>query len=475
MQDTGGRGMKIPRILLAAGSSGSGKTLITCGLLEALVERGLKTASFKCGPDYIDPMFHSRVIGTKSRNLDTFFTGSEVTKYLLTRNARDCEIAVMEGVMGFYDGVAGTTTTASAYDLAKVTDTPVILIVNSRGMSVSLAAYVKGFLEYKKDSHIKGVIFNQMSPMLYPRMKKLLEEELGVAVLGYVPKVEDCVIESRHLGLVLPDEIPELKDRLHKLAGVLEETLDIDRILELAGEAPDLLDAKPESVTDFRLSAPVRIGVAEDEAFCFFYADNFRLLGEMGAEIVPFSPMEDKQLPDDLDGLLLYGGYPELNGKKLEQNTTMKDMIREKLKAGMPCMAECGGFMYLHEEMEGMDGNFYQMAGVIPGKAYRTPKLSRFGYVTLTQKKPALGMEDFGEIPAHEFHYFDSENCGGDFHAAKPESKRGWDCIHGTDTMLAGFPHLYYYGNPEVPKAFLKKCLAYKKQRCSCKQEGQEE
>lgn len=467
--------MKIPRILLAAGSSGSGKTLITCGLLEALVERGLKTASFKCGPDYIDPMFHSRVIGTKSRNLDTFFTGSEVTKYLLTRNARDCEIAVMEGVMGFYDGVAGTTTTASAYDLAKVTDTPVILIVNSRGMSVSLAAYVKGFLEYKKDSHIKGVIFNQMSPMLYPRMKKLLEEELGVAVLGYVPKVEDCVIESRHLGLVLPDEIPELKDRLHKLAGVLEETLDIDRILELAGEAPDLLDAKPESVTDFRLSAPVRIGVAEDEAFCFFYADNFRLLGEMGAEIVPFSPMEDKQLPDDLDGLLLYGGYPELNGKKLEQNTTMKDMIREKLKAGMPCMAECGGFMYLHEEMEGMDGNFYQMAGVIPGKAYRTPKLSRFGYVTLTQKKPALGMEDFGEIPAHEFHYFDSENCGEDFHAAKPESKRGWDCIHGTDTMLAGFPHLYYYGNPEVPKAFLKKCLAYKKQRCSCKQEDQEE
>ena len=475
MLDTGGRGMKIPRILLAAGSSGSGKTLITCGLLEVLVERGLKTASFKCGPDYIDPMFHSRVIGTKSRNLDTFFTGSEVTKYLLTRNARDCEIAVMEGVMGFYDGVAGTTTTASAYDLAKVTDTPVILIVNSRGMSVSLAAYVKGFLEYKKDSHIKGVIFNQMSPMLYPRMKKLLEEELGVAVLGYVPKVEDCVIESRHLGLVLPDEIPELKDRLHKLAGVLEETLDIDRILELAGEAPDLLDAKPESVTDFRLSEPVRIGVAEDEAFCFFYADNFRLLGEMGAEIVPFSPMEDKQLPDDLDGLLLYGGYPELNGKKLEQNTTMKDMIREKLKAGMPCMAECGGFMYLHEEMEGMDGNFYQMAGVIPGKAYRTPKLSRFGYVTLTQKKPALGMEDFGEIPAHEFHYFDSENCGGDFHAAKPESKRGWDCIHGTDTMLAGFPHLYYYGNPEVPKAFLKKCLAYKKQRCSCKQEGQEE
>ena len=467
--------MKIPRILLAAGSSGSGKTLITCGLLEALAERGLKTASFKCGPDYIDPMFHSRVIGAKSRNLDTFFTEPEVTRYLLTRNAKDCEIAVMEGVMGFYDGVAGTTTRASAYDLAKTTDTPVILIVNSRGMSVSLAAYVKGFLEYKKDSHIKGVIFNQMSPMLYPRMKELLEEELGIAVLGYVPKVEDCVIESRHLGLLLPDEIPELKERLHRLAGVLEKTLDIDRILEFAGDAPELSDTKPESISAFRLSEPVRIGVADDEAFCFFYADNFRLLKEMGAELVAFSPMKDRELPDDLDGLLLYGGYPELNGRKLEQNTTMKHMIREKLRTGMPCMAECGGFMYLHEEMEGMDGKFYRTVGVIPGRAYRTPKLSRFGYVTLTQKKPALGREDFGAIPAHEFHYFDSENCGNDFHAAKPQSRRGWECIHGTDSMLAGFPHLYYYGNPKVPMAFLEKCLAYKKQRCSCKQEHQEE
>lgn len=467
--------MKIPRILLAAGSSGSGKTLITCGLLQALMERGVKTASFKCGPDYIDPMFHSRVIGTKSRNLDTFFTESEVTRYLLARTAKDCEIAVMEGVMGFYDGVAGTTTRASAYDLAKVTDTPVILIVNSRGMSVSLAAYVRGFMEYRKDSHIRGVIFNQMSPMLYPRMKKLLEEELGVEVLGYVPKVEDCVIESRHLGLVLPDEIPELKERLHKLAGVLEKTLDIDRILKLAQKAPEISDTKPGAVSDFRLPEPVRIGVAEDEAFCFFYEDNFELLKEMGAELIPFSPLKDGNFPDELDGLLLYGGYPELNGKKLEQNIPMRNRIREELKAGMPCMAECGGFMYLHEELEGMDGRFYQTVGVIPGRAYRTPKLSRFGYVTLTQKKPVFGREDFGEIPAHEFHYFDSESCGDDFHAAKPESQRGWECIHGSDSMMAGFPHLYYYGNPEVPRAFLEKCLAYKKQRSSLRQEDQEE
>ncbi len=469
--------MKIPRILLAAGASGSGKTLITCGLLQALVNRGKKVASFKCGPDYIDPMFHSRVIGTKSRNLDTFFTDGEMVRYLLTENASDCDIAVIEGVMGFYDGVGGITDKASAYDLADTTDTPVIFIVNSRGMSISLAAYVKGFLEYRKNSHIQGVILNQMSPMLYPRMKKLLEEELGVQVLGYVPKVEDCVIESRHLGLVLPDEIPELKSRLEKLAGVLEKTLDMDAILALAENAAPVQlkehcihDAAENNVYAWRLPEKVRIGVADDEAFCFFYEDNFRLLRNMGAELVSFSPIHDRTLPEDLDGILLYGGYPELNGSLLEQNETMRQDVSQAIKQGIPCMAECGGFMYLHEEMEGMDGRFYHMAGVIPGKVYRTPKLSRFGYITL-EKNDSLPDADFfgnsdpGKIPAHEFHYFDSENCGSALHASKPASTRGWDCMHSRERLLAGFPHLYYYGNPCVPQTFLKKCLEYKRSR----------
>lgn len=453
--------MKAARILLAAGASGSGKTLITCGLLQALVNRGLKTASFKCGPDYIDPMFHSRVIGAKSRNLDTFFTDSETTKYLFCENAVDCDISVMEGVMGFYDGVAGTTTKASAYDLASVTDTPVILIVNSRGMSVSLAAYVKGFMEYRKDSHIQGVIFNQMSPMLYPRMKELLEKELNIKVLGYVPKMDDCVIESRHLGLVLPDEIPELKENLHRLAEVLEKTLDIDAILQLAESARELSAKEPR--IDFCLKHPLRIGVADDEAFCFFYEDNFRLLRKMGAELVHFSPIRDKKLPAGLDGLLLYGGYPELNGKELEKNTSMREEIQKALSGGMPCMAECGGFMYLHEQMEDMGGVFRKTCGVIPGKCFRTPRLTRFGYITLTAGKPVFGRsaEEIGEIPAHEFHYFDSENCGSDFHAAKPMSKRGWDCMHSSSNLLAGYPHIYYYGNPQIPRAFLMKCLEY--------------
>lgn len=463
--------MNIPRIMLAAGSSGSGKTLITCGMLQAFVNRGLKTASFKCGPDYIDPMFHSKVIGTDSRNLDTFFADEDILRYLLGRNAENYDIAVMEGVMGYYDGAAGITTKASAYDLAVTTDTPVILIVNSKGMSVSLAAYIKGFLEYKENSHIHGVIFNQMSPMLYPRMKKMVEEELHIRVLGYVPKVEDCVIESRHLGLVLPEEIPELKNRLEKLAAVLEKTLELDEIIRLAEDAPAFscgtkasLEAK-NLAYGFQLSEPVRVAVADDEAFCFFYKDNLELLEEMGAELVYFSPIHDREFPKEADGLLLCGGYPELNAEQLEKNCSMRNAVRMYLTQGMPCMAECGGFMYLHEKMEDIEGCVREMAGVIPGNVFKTDRLGRFGYITLKQKNRVFCDEQLGELPAHEFHYFDSENCGTSFLAEKPFSSRNWECIHGSDRILAGFPHLYYYGNPNVAAAFLKQCAEYKRER----------
>src|SRR5699024_2481573 len=199
--------MKIPRFLLTAGASGSGKTMITCGILQALKNRGMKAASFKCGPDYIDPMFHTKVLGTKSRNLDTFFCNRETVRYLLKENAQDCDIAVMEGVMGYYDGVGGTTVQASAYELARETETPAVLIVNCKGMSLSVVPYIQGFAEFREDSRICGVILNQLSPMLYGRLKKLIEEHLDIAVLGYVPKAEEFAIESRHLGLILPDEV----------------------------------------------------------------------------------------------------------------------------------------------------------------------------------------------------------------------------------------------------------------------------
>ena len=459
--------MRQPRFLLSAGASGSGKTMITCGILAALRKRGKRVSSFKCGPDYIDPMFHSRVLKAKSRNLDTFFTDRETTRYLFAQGAEGTDISVMEGVMGYYDGLGGISTKASASDLADVTDTPVVLIVNTKGMSLSVAAYIKGFLEYEAHPHIKGVIFNQMSPMLYPRMKKVVDEQLNVRVYGYVPVLKDLTLDSRHLGLVLPEEVEDLEKKFSLLADTLEQTLDLDGLISLAEEAPEIENQCPENIENYlksqeaqkiREEKPV-IAVAKDEAFCFIYEDNLKLLRELGAELVPFSPLHDKKLPEGTKGLLLYGGYPELYAKELEENAPMRQEIQDVLNQGMPCLAECGGFMYLHETMEDLKGNAYQGTGNISGRAFYTGKLTRFGYVELSARKEGVLGAGKTPIRAHEFHYFDSTSCGGDFVAKKPGSSRNWNCIHGTGKSLWGFPHLYYHACPQVAEGFLKACL----------------
>ena len=460
-----------PRFMLAAGASGSGKTMITCGILQALKNRGLKVSSFKCGPDYIDPMFHEKVIHTKSGNLDTFFTGEEMTRYLFCQSAQQSDISVMEGVMGYYDGLGGCSVKASACDLAEVTDTPVILVVNTRGMSLSVLAYIKGFLTYREPSRIKGVILNQFSAMLYPQMKEQIEAELGIRVYGYVPRMEDCSLESRHLGLVLPQEVEQLGEKLQRIAEVLEDTLDLDAMLELghSGGSPGEMShaqAEIERLTEQMKAEqagkqPLRIAVSRDEAFCFIYEANMDLLRKFGAEVIPFSPIHDSQIPD-ADGVLFYGGYPELFAKQLSENTFMRSDVKRKLAEGMPCMAECGGFMYLHQSMEDMDGTAWPEAGVIEGKAYKTSKLGRFGYIEL---HPVEEPEAARVLRGHEFHYFDSTSCGESYVAKKPLRKRSWRCIHETETLMAGFPHLYYYSCPEFLMKFLQKCRNYHKER----------
>lgn len=445
---------KVPRILLGAAASGSGKTLITCGLLQALKNRKLQVTSFKCGPDYIDPMFHSRVIGTKSRNLDSFFADEDTVRYLLEKNARDCEISVIEGVMGYYDGLAGISPKASAYDVAKITKTPTVLIVNAKGMSLSAAAFIKGFVEYQEDSQIRGVILNQVSSMMYPRLKQIIEEKLSIKVYGYVPVVKDCVLESRHLGLVMPEEIVDLQQKLMELAEILEKSVDIDGLLELAEHAEEL--PVQESPVAYHTGRKIRIALAKDEAFCFFYQDNLELLEEMGAELVPFSPIHDKKLPEHIDGMLFHGGYPELYAKKLSENKEMLAAVCAAVQTGIPYMAECGGFMYLHQEMEDMEGHSWPMAGVIHGKSWRTPRLTRFGYITL-EDGTCFG-EHVGAIRAHEFHYFDSDRCGEAYTAKKPLSSRSWKCIHSDGQGMSGFPHMYYYSNLRVPEQFLRAC-----------------
>ena len=466
----------IPRLLLAAGASGSGKTLITCGILQALLKRGLTPVSFKCGPDYIDPMFHTTVLGTRSRNLDTFFTGDEMTRYLFARNASGADLAVIEGVMGYYDGLGGISERASAYDVACVTDTPVVLIVNCRGMSLSVIPYIKGFLSYREDSRIRGVILNRLAPALYPQISERIRTELGVTPLGYVPVIRDFSLESRHLGLVMPDEIDGIREKLDRLADTLEDSLDLDAMIALAHEAPDLEWDEPssrkEAVGEAQKTGrkPV-IAVARDEAFCFIYEDNLELLRDMGARIRYFSPVHDAHLPE-CDGLILSGGYPELHMKELSENESMREEIRLAVsERKLPCMAECGGFMYLQQEMEDMEGVSRPAAGVLPGKAFRTQMLTRFGYVELTLnhdpekngRKELSGMlgADIGPIRAHEFHYFDTTHNGNSFHAAKPLRKTGWDCIAMTENLAAGFPHLYYHSNPQAALRFWQACMNY--------------
>lgn len=446
----------LPRVMIAAASSGSGKTLITCGILQAFVNRGLKTASFKCGPDYIDPMFHTKIIGTESRNLDTFFTDGDTTRYLFARTAAGADLSVMEGVMGYYDGMGMDSFEASSYELAKTTGTPVVLVVNCRGMSRSVLPVIAGFVNYRADSGIKGVILNQAPDSLYPQMKKQIEEEIDVKVLGYVPYVKNLIIESRHLGLVSPDEIEDYERKLNGLAEIFETTIDLDGILELAGDVESLAYRAPVIQ---KVSGKPVIAVARDEAFCFYYKDNLEMLKETGAELIDFSPLRDEQLPEGIDGLLLGGGYPELFASGLSGNGSMRRSIRDAIAGGLPCMAECGGFMYLHDTMEDMEGRQFPMAGVIKGTAYRTSRLKRFGYIRLRSNRDQMVLDKGGMAAGHEFHYFDSTSNGDSFTAMKPDRDKSWDCIHGDADLAAGFPHLYYYSNPDVPFRFLQRCL----------------
>lgn len=440
--------------MIAAPASGSGKTLVTCGILQALVNRGLKVSSFKCGPDYIDPMFHSKVIGTRSRNLDSYFCDDDTLRYLFCRSAEQSDISVIEGVMGFYDGIRATATEGSSYDVSRKLDAPVVLLVNCKGASVSCMPVIKGFKEFR-ENNIRGVILNNMSPGVFENIRCSIESELGLKVIGYVPKIKDINLESRHLGLVLPEEIMSLREDLCRLASVLEDTLDIDALISLANEAQEISGIAPKHGI---LGKKVRIGIAEDEAFCFTYEDNLSLLEECGADLVPFSPMRDQTLPEGICGMIFSGGYPELHGETLSSNVPIMKEIREKILNGMPCMAECGGFMYLHERMECSDGVTRAMVGAIKGEVHNTGKLTRFGYVTLTSEDPnsVLGSGCKG----HEFHYWDSSNCGTSWKAVKTSGKE-YRCGHEDGSLVAGYPHLYYYSNPDVAYRFLSRCSAY--------------
>ncbi len=443
------------RLIIGGTGSGCGKTTVTCALMQALVNRKQKVGAFKCGPDYIDPMFHSRIIGTKSRNLDLFFFGENTARAVLAKNSQDRDISILEGVMGFYDGLSLTGTRASTYEVARVTDSPVILVVNGKGASLSILASLQGFLDFLPENHISGVILNQCSQSTYQELKPEIEKRFSgrVLPLGFFPKLPGCTLESRHLGLVTADEIADLKEKMGMLAAQAEKSLDMEKILRLAQAAPDI-SYDPISVPHFPES--VRIAAAKDKAFCFYYEDSLDVLREMGAEIVPFSPLADGALPENIQGLYFGGGYPELYAGILSENRSMRSAVLAALNREVPCIAECGGFMYLTESIDG-----YPMVGYLKGKCLDTGKLTRFGYVTLRARKDNLLCKAGDTIPAHEFHHWDCEDTGASFVAEKSSGKT-WDCVVSGETLYAGYPHFHFLSNLAFASSFYKRCLREK-------------
>lgn len=455
--------MQLPRILLTAPSSGSGKTTITCGILQALLNRGCNIASFKCGPDYVDPMFHSKVIGANTYNLDPFLMSEQTMEYVLCTNSAHAQCAIIEGVMGYYDGLGGNTTTASTYTVAKSTKTPTILVVNGKGMSTSIVPTIKGFLDYTADHTIQGVILNQISAMLYPRLKALIEEQLSISVYGYLPSLTDFVLESRPLGLVPADELPNIKQQLQVLAKQIEASIDLDGLLTLSTSAPALSPVTPNiKVTKETYNLlDVTIGIAKDAAFCFYYEDNLKLLTALGAKLVYFSPINDNFLPKHLDGLLLGGGYADRYAQKLAQNKSMCQNIYTALQHGLPCIAEGSGYSYLHQTMADQHGQAYDMVGFLDGQIQTADRLQNFGYFTLTANQDTLLLKKGEQIPIHEFHYQYSNQEGTACTAVKPKGCKPHPCIHSDTHLWAGFPHLHFYANPSIAARFIHTCRAY--------------
>ncbi|MFR2980961.1 MAG: cobyrinate a,c-diamide synthase [Faecalibacterium prausnitzii] len=445
------------QFLLAAPRSGSGKTTMTCALLMALKRRGCAPCAFKSGPDYIDPMFHRAVLGAESRSLDLFFSAPETVRTLYAKGAAGHGAAVCEGAMGFYDGLGGVSDRASAWHLADTLDLPVLLVVEPKGQSLTLAAELKGLVNFRTPSHIAGILLNNCTARMHALLAPMLEKETGLPVLGFLPKLPEAVIGSRHLGLYTAAEVENLQQKLALLADAAEEHIDWPRLLALCEKEPPALPVQPETPP-----ARVRIAVAQDEAFCFTYAETLEAFRDAGAEVVFFSPLRDTALPENIGGLYLPGGYPELHARELSENTSLLREIKRKIEFGLPTVAECGGFLYLGQSLTDAEGQSWPMAGVLPGEAKDAGRLVRFGYAALSAESDSMLFRAGESFPIHEFHHWDSTVNGTALAAKKPVGGAAWRCGFVNEHFYAGFPHLYWEGTP-LPQRFAAAAENYRR------------
>ena len=445
------------QFLLAAPRSGSGKTTMTCALLMALKRRGCAPCAFKSGPDYIDPMFHRAVLGVESRNLDLFFSAPETVRTLYAKGAAGHGAAVCEGAMGFYDGLGGVSDRASAWHLADTLGLPVLLVVEPKGQSLTLAAELNGLVNFRTPSHIAGILLNNCTARMHALLAPMLEKETGLPVLGFLPKLPEAVIGSRHLGLYTAAEVENLQQKLALLADAAEEHIDWPRLLALCEKEPPALPVQPETPP-----ARVRIAVAQDEAFCFTYAETLEAFRDAGAEVVFFSPLRDTALPENIGGLYLPGGYPELHARELSENTSLLREIKRKIESGLPTAAECGGFLYLGQSLTDAEGQSWPMVGVLPGEAKDAGRLVRFGYAALSADSDSMLFRAGESFPIHEFHHWDSTANGTALAAKKPVGGAAWRCGSVNEHFYAGFPHLYWAGTP-LPQRFAAAAENYRR------------
>jgi len=429
------------KILIAGGSSGSGKTTISTAIMGAL--KGV--SAFKAGPDYIDPKFHEFITKNPSNNLDMFIMGEESVKYIFSKNIKN--ISIVEGVMGLYDGMSHELDNYSSAHLSRVLDIPVILVINGKGSSTSIAAVVLGFKNLDPRVKIRGVILNNVgSERLYNLLKEGIEKYTDIPCVGYFPRDKRVSIDERHLGLQQASEINDLNNKIEILKEMAKKYIDLDKILEIAEdgkENPKIEDPTKHLKDRFKRK---KVGVAQDKAFSFYYSENLKLMKFTGMEIVEFSPLNDSHLPLNLDYIYLGGGYPEIFSKELYENKTMIEDIKNASKK-IPIYAECGGFMYLTKGIKQLNGDFDSMCGLLDIKVEMKPRLNinRFGYVEYESKDGVNGR-------CHEFHYsdiYDINETNLYFELKKKNGKK-WSCSYEKDKIIAGYPHIHFYGNLEI-------------------------
>lgn len=452
--------MNIPRIIIGGTQSGVGKTTISTGLMAALTKKGKKVQPFKVGPDYIDPSYHTLATGRPSRNLDSWFVGDPVIQELFLRGCRGADLAIVEGVMGFYDGFGALEERGSTAHIAKTLNAPVILIVNAAKMARSAAAIVKGYQTLDPQTQIKGVILNNIgSESHFVMVKEAIEFYTQVPVVGFLPKNGNFTLPERHLGLVMAGEQEKLEQIFANLVEQIEKSIDLDLLLEIL-ESSMPLEQPRESIFPSGLSQKILLGVARDDAFNFYYQDTLDLLEAYGAELVYFSPLKDKSLPVGIDGLYIGGGYPELFAQQLADNKEIRQVIKAAGEEGLPIYAECGGLMYLTREIKDFAGNIFPMVGLLGARAAMQQKREAMGYMNLEVLEDNFLSSKGDALKGHEFHWSKLEDPDEDLVYLYSSSKRGKIKKEGLKykNVLASYTHIHFGSQPKLAENFINFC-----------------